>query len=190
MKKCDSQHLSGIVKDPVTATILEYFEIQPIWSMMCKLTSKLRNNSLRELLVWLFTKSKNHAKTSVKKSIWANEIYRWKCMRFMYPNLSMYYKCITGPQIYSWWKYIDRHPNQNIYVRALMAILLGGQPKLLQCNFRCNSCKLCSSGSLEDTAHVLFVCPALQDARGSAWAELMTNTDYARCNGGKHDKCQ
>ena len=78
-----------------------------------------------------------------------------------------------GPRMHAWWKYVDRHPNMNVYVRALMAILMGGQPKSLQCNFNCNICKLCSSGATESPAHVLFACPALQDTRDCTWTRLL-----------------
>ena len=94
-------------------------------------------------------------------------------MQFMYPRLRDYFECISGPYIHAWWKYVDKHPSMNIYARALMAILMGGQPKGIQCNFNNNACKLCISGAIESPAHVLFACPALQATRNDTWTRLL-----------------
>ena len=92
----------------------------------------------------------------------------------------------------------------HVPVRAIMAILQGAQPKGLQCNFSNAPCHLCTLRCREDPAHVLFECPALQEARDStlpgllrampsAMAECfsaMSNADKVRqivsCYGGKY----
>ena len=115
----------------------------------------------------------NQTKVKIKKIVWDREVKRWKSMKFMYPQLDDYYKCLSGPRMNIWWKYVDKHPNMNSYVRTLMAVLMGGQPKGLQCNFVSNVCKLCTTGAMETPAHVMFACPALQDTRNNTWPRLL-----------------
>ena len=79
----------------------------------------------------------------------------------------------------AWWRYVDKHPHMNLYVRTLMAVLMGGEPKGLQCNFISNVCKLCLTGTTENPAHVLFTCPALLDTRNNTWPRLLHAMSHA-----------
>ena len=74
--------------------------------------------------------------------------------------------------MHPWWKYVDKQPHMKRYVSALMAVLMGGQPKGLQCNFDSIKCKICSSGARDSPAHILFECTALQETRSGVWTEL------------------
>ena len=112
-------------------------------------------------------------KVKIKKIVWEYEVKRWNSMKLMYPDLENYYNCVTRPCLNVWWKYVAKFPNMNIYVRSLMAVLMGGQPLGLQCNFNSKMCKLCTYGNLENPAHVLFACSALQDTRDNTWARLL-----------------
>ena len=114
----------------------------------------------------------NRVKIMVKKSIRNIELIQWRCKMFMYPNLKCYYECISGRYMHVWWKYVSKHPHMNRYVSTLMAVLMGGQPKGLQCNFNTSVCRLCSCGASDNPTHVLFECTAMQVTRDAAWTEL------------------
>ena len=92
---------------------------------------------------------------------------------FMYPALNDYHHCVHDHKLYIWWKYVDEFPNMYHYVSALMAVLMGGNPKTLQCNHNSIICRLCESSSLESPAYVLFACPTLEDTRGRTWSRLI-----------------
>ena len=56
-----------------------------------------------------------------------------------------------------------------------MAVLCGRAPKKMQCNFDSNICKLCPLRAIDSPGHVLFECPALQEARESTWPKLLSS---------------
>ena len=119
------------------------------------------------------------AKLKVKRAVWEWETTRWKCTMLMYPELRLYRECISGPQMHSWYIYLDKNPSMYLSVTAVMSILLGGQPKGIQCNFECIYCRLCANYRKESPTHVLFECPALQETRDSTWPGLLRSMPNA-----------
>ena len=112
-------------------------------------------------------------KARIKKIIRESEVKRWKITLFMYPALDDYHHCVHDHKLYIWWKYVDEFPNMYHYVSALMAVLMGGNPKTLQCNHSSIICRLCETSSLEIPAHFLFACPTLEDTRRRTWSCIM-----------------
>ena len=117
------------------------------------------------------------AKLKVKKIVWEWETTRWKCT--MYPELRLSNECISQPKMHLWYKYPDKNPSMYLYVTVAMSILLGGQPKGIQCNFESDYCRLCANYMKESPTHVLFECPALQETRDSTWPGLLQSMPNA-----------
>ena len=112
------------------------------------------------------------SKPLVKQRVHDIELIQWQSKQFMYPNLGCFYDCIDRTCMHAWWVYVNNDPHMYRYVSAVIAILMGGQPKGLQCNFANWPCRLCSSGASDSPSHILFECTGLQESRHWAWAEL------------------
>ena len=132
--------------------------------------------NLQHMLIEIVTSdyvNLDQTKSKVKKIVWELETTRWKCTMLLYPELHIYRECISGPQMHAWYKYLDNHPYMYSPVSSVMAVLHGGQPKGIQCNFQSKYCQLCTLRARESPAHVLFECPALQETRHSTWPRLL-----------------
>ena len=75
----------------------------------------------------------------------------------MNANLDIYIKSVVDLKMHAWWSFVNVFPNKRKHVSAVLAVLMGVQPKELQCNLNSNKCKLC--GDYESSEHTLFECP-------------------------------
>ena len=50
-------------------------------------------------------------------------------------------------------------------ISAVMAVLMGNQPKGLQCNFNNKLCRLCSVRDIDSAKHIIFTCDSLREHR-------------------------
>ena len=57
-------------------------------------------------------------------------------------------------------------------ISAVMAILMGNQPRGLQCNFNNKLCRLCSLRDLDSAKHILFTCDSLGEYRNLKLNEI------------------
>ena len=82
----------------------------------------------------------------------------------------MYLSIVTEIRPVVWWQFVQSYPTYLKKAAAVVAVLMGGQPKGLQCNFNSDTCKLCTDHALDNPTHVLFDCKALEEDR-----EVMSN---------------
>ena len=101
------------------------------------------------------------------ENIWKTEVIKWRLSCLLYKELDIYRDSIDGIEMNAWWSLLKLRPHLGKYASAVMAVLLGGQPSGLQCNFKGLSCLLCDSREKDDKKHVLLYCEALSYKRNS-----------------------
>ena len=74
-------------------------------------------------------------KALVKKVVWQHETECWKASKYLYPELDIFYKSINVIRINCWWRFAASCPHQTKKVSGLIAVLMGSEPKHLQCQF-------------------------------------------------------
>ena len=104
-------------------------------------------------------------KTIVKNVIWQNEIAKWKISCMLYKELDIYRMCIDKLAMNAWWSLLKLRPYLGKQVSGVMAVLLGGQPSGLQCNFGGAPCRICDARVKDTKTHVLLYCEAMQRDR-------------------------
>ena len=70
-------------------------------------------------------------------------------------------ECVKTIKMSIWWSFAHKRPSIVYKISSVLAVLMGNQPKGLQCNLRQRMCKLCSNRSLDSTKHILFECDSL-----------------------------
>ena len=58
--------------------------------------------------------------------------------------------------------------------QALMAVMMGGQVRGIQCNLGVRMCGLCNDRCRENPEHVLFECQILESFRDRAWSQVLS----------------
>lgn len=118
-------------------------------------------------------------KTIIKRVVWKNEIECWKASQFLYPELECYYNSVIQISMHGWWHFAANHPRLNMQVASVISILMGSQPKSLQCNFNSNICGLCKRSGLETPIHVIFECEELDSFRKNDWPKVLNSMPNA-----------
>ena len=113
------------------------------------------------------------AKKTIRNVIWEHELQCWKGSQFLYPEMYMYFRMVTGIKMHTWWEICSKFPQLGERTSCAMALLMGGQPKRMQRNLNSSKCKLCFGLDRENANHVLFRCPALEATRNNTWSELI-----------------
>ena len=113
-------------------------------------------------------------KAMVKRLIWEHEKHRWRASCLLYHELAIY----TGNVDYSmnvWWLFCKSHPHLTHKASALIAVLMGVQPRTMQRNLdgKSRGCGLCMRRIEETCVHVLFECEALNRVRNDSWGKLL-----------------
>ena len=103
------------------------------------------------------------------------EKLRWRYSCMFYDDLNMYLEVVTDIKPIVWWSFVQSCPTFHRKAAAIVSILMGGQPKGLQCNFDSNVCGLCVERDRDDSAHILFVCDALQEERDVLTQQLINS---------------
>ena len=93
----------------------------------------------------------------------------------MYPELCVYRKSIFSIRPHIWWSLAQIRPYYSRKISAVAAVLLGCQPKSMQCNIGKNICKLCNARAMENSKHVLLKCEALSVQRTIATEALLNS---------------
>ena len=100
----------------------------------------------------------------------------------MYPELDCYYKGVKNISMHCWLRYAAKNPRITNQVSSVVSVMMGSQPKSLQCNFNKQTCSLCH-GQLRDNAiHVIYECPELEYARRDAWTKVLASMRSAIAN--------
>ena len=110
-------------------------------------------------------------KTQQKRTIWEYEIYWRKATQLIYPERDPYYKMVRNISVNVWWQIAARNPISTSKIGSVAAIAGGTQPRGLQCNFRCQQCRLYCKQRLDDAMHIIFQCSALEATR--IWAAVL-----------------
>ena len=79
----------------------------------------------------------------------------------LYKELDIYRMCIDKLQMNTWWSLLKLRPFLGKLVSGVMAVLLGGQPSGLQCNFGGSPCRICDARVKDTKVHVLLYCEAM-----------------------------
>ena len=124
----------------------------------------------------------NDMKRIIKKAVWKHEFESWVASQFMYPELDCYYKGVKNISMHCWWRYAAKNPRMTTPVSSVVSVMMGSQPKSLQCNFNKQTCNLCY-GQLRDNAiHVIYECPELEYTRSDAWTKVLASMPSAMAN--------
>ena len=112
-------------------------------------------------------------KNRIKAIVFDIEIQQWKASCILYQDLSLYMKCVNTIRMNSWWVLAKKKPYLVYKISAVMAVLMGNQPKGFQCNFRNKFCSMCPNRQLDSPKHILFECDALSNLRSTKLRELI-----------------
>ena len=132
-------------------------------------------------------------KKATKQLVWDFENRLWRCTTVMYKNLDFYIHSIEKIQILSWWKYVRKKPAKTKQARCTVAVLLGSQPKAMQCNFS-GICSLCDERQAETPVHILLFCNHYDHLRTAHMNSMKNHMPQAMRrefeNMSPHRKCQ
>ena len=106
-------------------------------------------------------------KRFVKSRVKDVEYIRWRYSCSFYSNLDMYLDVVTDMKPTIWWQFVQSQPTYFRKAAAVVSVLMGGQPKGLQCNFDSDFCQLCNDRLYDNPVHILFVCTSLHDDRNA-----------------------
>ena len=109
--------------------------------------------------------SKEGIKQTIKNVVWQREKQRWKATTLLYQSLSLYNETVEDMRFHVWWCYADKFPHLLSRIACVVSVLMGQQPKGVQCNLKSTRCLLCGSREKEDAMHVLFYCASLTETR-------------------------
>ena len=104
-------------------------------------------------------------KKKIKASIKEHDSCEWKATCLMYDNLNLYLECVPTIKLHTWWVVTQKVPRLYKQVAAIMAIIMGGQPRSMQKNFDKKLCQICNSRMADNSCHVIFDCRALNSVR-------------------------
>ena len=124
--------------------------------------------------------AKNMLRKNQVKSIVKNIDYqRWRATCLLYPELKVYCNSVQNIGYHVWWSLIQLNLYLFKYVSAVMALLMGKQPKGMQCFFKSKFCELCNDRLLDGPSHILFACCALERDRQILLASLWCHMPQA-----------
>ena len=83
----------------------------------------------------------------------------------MYQNLNIYISSVRTVKLHTWWVVTQKVPQIYNQVTAIMAIMMGGQPRAMQRNFDKKPCNICDARLADNPLHILFDCTALCNIR-------------------------
>ena len=145
----------------------------PISSMLKVVTAYKVDEILREHLLRGDFGDFYRWKRLIKKIVWDNEITKWKLSCILYSKFDVYRNCVCHMGMHPWWQLARHKPNLTNLVSGVLAVLQGGQPRGMQCNFDSKARKLCDTAQRDNAQHVLFICPGLETVRSRAWDSLL-----------------
>ena len=123
------------------------------------------------------------AKMMVKRVVWKNEYERWKDSCLLYKELSFYMVAVNRISIHQWWKLAKSKPQLSNHIGSVMSVLCGGQPRGSHRNMKQSICQICDLREDDDSSHVLFVCPALNNERDNSWERVKNAMPPALASG-------
>ena len=66
----------------------------------------------------------------------------------------------------------QKNPRCTKWISNVVCVIMGAEPRTLQCNFGRTMCKLCDMNRKDVTLHVLSECPSLDDVRRNGWRDI------------------
>ena len=122
------------------------------------------------------------SKKRIKSIIWDFEIKQWKSSCIMYPELKYYIKGVSEIRMIVWWSLARKHPHLMNKVSAVVAVIMGSQPKRLQCNFRHKLCRLCDLRIKDTPLHTLMSCTQHTEKRDHHLRNIVSSMPVAMAN--------
>jgi hypothetical protein len=167
--------------------------VGPISSTVKVITEYKLDDILRSHLTRNEFGKPSYWKHLIKRTVWHNEVIKWKLTCMLYSELRVYREVVTDIRLHTWWKVARDYPYLTRYVSCVLAVLLGGQPKGLQSNFGKSACRLCILNRKDTAQHILFECPSLEPAYSAEWRNVLLSMPYAMAetlrNANSRDKC-
>ena len=111
-------------------------------------------------------------KRFVKSRVREVECNRWRYSCHFYSDLDLYLDVVTDIKPIVWWYFVQANPTYFRKAAAVVSVLMGGQPKGLQCNFDNVLCQLCTDRVGDNSYHILFDCTALCEDRNAVLLSL------------------
>ena len=112
-------------------------------------------------------------KRMIKRVVREHEMQCWRATCLIHPKLDIYLQCVTNIAMHPWWVVARAAPHVTTKVSKTMALVMGCQPRGLQCNFDQRLCQICDMYEPDNTLHILFKCPAHRDIRSLLWNRLL-----------------
>ena len=140
-----------------------------MYQMICKyqlsyfLMSCVRANHFREL---------NYMKLEIKRVVWQHKKDCWKATQILHPELRLFYSVVVDITVNIWWRIAAKIPRCLKWISNVVCVIMGAEPRTLQCNFSRTVCKLCGMNRKDVTVHVLSECPSLDDVRRNGWRDI------------------
>ena len=113
-------------------------------------------------------------KIIAKKVIWEKKIAMWRDTCVLYPELNVYTDCMKNIAMSMWWRVARASPRLQKQIAGIVAVMMGGQPRGIQCNLGVRICGLCNDRCRENPAHVFFECQILESFRDRAWSQVLS----------------
>ena len=113
-------------------------------------------------------------KIVVKKVLWEKEIAMWRGTCILYPELNVYTDCVKNIAMSIWWRVARASTRLQKQISGTLAVMMGGQPRGIQCNLGVRMCGLCNDRCRENPEHVLFECQILESFRDRAWSQVLS----------------
>ena len=111
-------------------------------------------------------------KLMVKGIVWKNEYERWKASCLLYKKLSFYIVAVNRISLHPWWRLAKLKPQLSNHICSVLSVLCGGQPNGSQRNMKQSICQIWDLREDDDSPHVFFVCPALNNERHNSWERV------------------
>ena len=144
--------------------------IQSMWDEIVKykldeiIRNCIRNSTYGKVSDW---------KSLIKKVIWRGEEIKWRTSCMLYKELRIYCSATKGITMHAWWALVNSVPTTFRYVSCVVSVMMGCQPRGLQCNFSRKTCALCQNSREDTSEHILFECAELAPYRDLQWIAVM-----------------
>ena len=112
---------------------------------------------------------------AIKRVVWQHEKDCWKATQILYPELRLFYSVVVDITVNIWWRIAANIPRCIKWISNVVCVIIGAEPRALQCNFGRMLCKLCDMNRKDVTLHVLSECPSLDDVRRNGWRDIKTS---------------
>ena len=157
----DNEKFTSPVKDMVA--YVHKFDLNEVVSSLINSASQKLSGTIKHL---------------VRNKVYNIEYRRWRASCILYPKLNIYMAGVLSIRTHICWVLVHRYPHLFRKVSAVMALLVGSQPKYLQCFRLTRLCELCALCEMDTPEHLLLRCQAMDHIRTTYLSKLYDIVPY------------